>query len=155
MMFEEDPEALENLPDNSHLECNVCVTGLDECLTSEDLHKMFSRFGNIKSCKVTLDPSTNKSRGYGFVWFTTERACKFALESKEVPYKTLLYKDFSVRSLEPLVNGNNKLCTMVLSGYPSNFTEEDLVTMIGPETIKNVTFKKKYAEITFKSVKLA
>jgi len=58
MMFEEDPEALENLPDNSHLECNICVTGLDECLTSEDLHKMFSKFGNIKSCKVTLDPAT-------------------------------------------------------------------------------------------------
>ena len=79
LMFDEDPEALENLPDNSHQECNICVTGLDESLTSEDLHNMFSRFGDIKSCKVTLDPATGKSRGYGFIWFSTERACKFAL----------------------------------------------------------------------------
>jgi RNA recognition motif-containing protein len=78
-MFDEDPEALENHPDNSHLECNICVTGLDESLTSENLHKMFARFGEIKSCKVASDPVTGKSKGYGYVWFTTERACKSAL----------------------------------------------------------------------------
>jgi len=99
-MFEEDPEALENLPDNSHLECNICVTGLDESLTSEDLHNMFVRFGEIKSCKVALCAKTGKGRGYGFVWFTTERACKTALSVKDLPYKTMLYKDFCLRAVE-------------------------------------------------------
>jgi hypothetical protein len=32
---------LNNLPDNSSLQCNLCVTGLDESLTSEDLHLLF------------------------------------------------------------------------------------------------------------------
>ena len=82
LMFDEDPEALENLPDNSNLECNICVTGLDETITSEDLHKMFSKFGEIKSCKVTLDPKTGKSRCYGYIWYSTEKACKSALKDK-------------------------------------------------------------------------
>lgn len=45
----------ENLPDNSHLQCNMCVTGLDESITAEDLHKMFSVFGQVKSAKVATD----------------------------------------------------------------------------------------------------
>lgn len=44
---------------------------------------------------------------------------------------------------------------MLISGYPSNFTEEDFVKLIGPETIRKVVFKQKYSEVTFKSVKLA
>lgn len=56
-MLDEDKEnqtfeELNNLPDNSNLHCNLCVTGLDESLTSEDLHLIFQQFGDIKSCKV-------------------------------------------------------------------------------------------------------
>ena len=123
-MFEEDPEALENLPDNSHLECNLCVTGLDESLTSEDLHVMFSKFGEIKSCKVSMDPKTGKGRGYGFVWFTTEKACNLALKIKAFPYKTMLYKDFCVRAAEQVVGTNIKDSkTVLVSGYPAHFKE--------------------------------
>ena len=46
----------ENFPDNSHNQCNLCVTGLDESLTSEDLHAMFEKFGPVKSVKVATDP---------------------------------------------------------------------------------------------------
>ena len=75
-----NPESLlfseeENLPDNSNLQCNLCVRGLDESLTSEDLHRMFERFGQVKSAKVSTDPSTMKSKCYGFVWFGSEDAC--------------------------------------------------------------------------------
>jgi RNA recognition motif-containing protein len=153
--FEEDPEALENLPDNSHLECNICVTGLDEALTSEDLHMMFAKFGDIKSCKVTLDPVTGKSRGYGFIWFTTERASRFALREKDMPYKTLLYRDFCLRALEPMVGDQAQQRTVVIAGYPPSFKEKELMQLIGADSIKEVCMKKNRAEITFKSVKLA
>ena len=154
-MFEEDPEALENLPDNSHLECNICVTGLDESITSEDLHKMFAKFGEIKSCKVTLDPKTGKSRGYGYIWYSTERACKFALKTKELPYKTMLYRDFCLRAVEPLVNVNPAQKTVVISGYPAHFKEKELAQMIGADTISEICLKKNRAEITFHTLKLA
>lgn len=80
---DKENQVVENLPDNSHLQCNLCVTGLDECITSEDLHLLFHKFGEIKSCKVAQDSNTGKSKCYGYVWFQTEKACKAALEAAE------------------------------------------------------------------------
>lgn len=153
LMFEEDPEALMNLPDNSHLECNICVTGLDESLTSEDLHTMFARFGEIKSCKVTLDPKAGLSRGYGFVWFTTERACRLALKPNEVPYKTMLYRDYCLRAVEPMFGKTDREKTVVISGYPTFFKEKELLQLMGAEKIEKISLKKNRAEITFYTVK--
>ena len=77
------PAASDNLPDNSNLQCNLCVTGLDESLTLADLDKMFSKFGPIKSLKLPICPKTNKSMCYGYVWFEQEESCKAAIaESK-------------------------------------------------------------------------
>lgn len=148
-MFEEDPEALMNLPDNSHLECNICVTGLDESITSEDLHAMFARFGDIKSCKVTIDPKTGASRGYGFVWFTTERACRLALKTNEVPYKTMLYRDFCLRAVEPFFGKTGQERSIIISGYPAYFKEKELMKLLGENAIEKISLKKNRAEITF------
>ena len=67
------------MPDNSHLVCNMCVTGLDESVTAEDLHRIFSTFGQIKSAKVATDATTLKSKCYGYVWFMQEDDCKRAI----------------------------------------------------------------------------
>ena len=67
------------MPDNSNRHCNMCVTGLDESLTSADLHLIYSVYGAIKSCKVVHDPTTLKSKCYGFVWFEEEDGCKQAM----------------------------------------------------------------------------
>lgn len=77
---------MENLPDNSCLLTNICVKGLDPSLKAEDLHFMFSKFGDIKSCKVAQDPKSGKSKGYGYVWFSEESSCKLALSAKDLPY---------------------------------------------------------------------
>lgn len=77
----------DNLPDNSNLQCNLCITGLDPCLLSEDLHIMFSKFGEIKSAKISTEPLSGDSRCYGFVWFTNEKSCSAALEdAANLPY---------------------------------------------------------------------
>jgi splicing factor 3B subunit 4 len=31
------------------------------------LHSVFSKFGNVQTCRVVIDPTTGKSRGHGFV----------------------------------------------------------------------------------------
>ena len=73
----------ENLPDNSFRQTNLCVLGLDESITGEDLHGIFSKYGEIKSVKVSLDAKTSKSNCRGFVWFMNEDSCLRALnESK-------------------------------------------------------------------------
>ena len=69
----------ENMPDNSHMQCNLCVIGLDESITGEDLHIIFSKYGDIKSAKVAADPLTSKSKCYGYVWFMSEESCKKAI----------------------------------------------------------------------------
>ena len=57
----------------------MCVTGLDETLTAEDLHLMYQRFGQVKSAKVAYDAETGKSKCYGFVWFMEENDCMQAI----------------------------------------------------------------------------
>ena len=57
----------------------MCVTGLDESLTSEDLHTLYQRFGQVKSAKVAYDAETGKSKCYGYVWFMEEDECKRAI----------------------------------------------------------------------------
>lgn len=77
----------ENLPDNSNLQCNLCVTNLDPTLLAADLHQIFQMFGEIKSTKVASDPVTKKSKCYGYVWFQTEESCSQALKASEnLPY---------------------------------------------------------------------
>ena len=64
-----------NTPDNSFMECNLFVKDIDESLDSSDLYKIFSKYGEIKSAKVSLHPD-HKSKGYGFIWFADEKSCK-------------------------------------------------------------------------------
>lgn len=116
--FEDDKENQfdENLPDNSNLQCNLCVTGLDDSITSEDLHALFHKFGEIKSSKVAHDPKTGKSRSYGYVWFTTEKACSAAMAaSKDLPYQVQLYRSFCIRECEPQQTTHG---TVSIQGYP-------------------------------------
>lgn len=83
---------------------------------------------------------TGKSKGYGFVWFTTESACKSALNSKQLPYQVELYQAICLRQLESLSaleDTQNKAAskTVVISGFPRSYKEHNLRALIGPETI--------------------
>ena len=98
MPFVEDDQS-ENMPDNSHMQCNLCVTGLDESITGEDLHIIFNKYGEIKSAKLAVDPLTSKSKCYGYVWFMSEESCKSAIKdsanfqlSKELPYSCKMFE---------------------------------------------------------------
>ena len=83
----------------------MCVTGLDESLTSEDLHEIFQSFGSIKSAKVAIDASTRKSKCYGYVWFNEEQDCKRAIleardfvTSMRAPYPCSLFEMTGLRA---------------------------------------------------------
>ena len=149
--FDEDKENCENLPDNSCQQCNLCVRGLDESLTAEDLHQMFSKYGELKSCKVATDPATGKSRSYGFVWFVSEQAAAEALACSHLPYKTELYKQYCLRALEPSQKSPASVNTVLVSGYPRTFTAMDLQNFLGAEQVSHITLQKAGAEVTLKS----
>jgi heterogeneous nuclear ribonucleoprotein A1/A3 len=50
----------------------VFVGGLDYHLAEEELSRFFSEYGLVKDVQIVKDPSTNASRGFGFVTFEEE-----------------------------------------------------------------------------------
>ena len=50
----------------------IFVGNLDFDLKTEDLEKMFSKFGEIEDCIVITDRDSNRSKGFGFVTFVDE-----------------------------------------------------------------------------------
>ena len=71
------------MPDNTLKLTNMCIKGLDECLTEEDLHFMFRKFGEIKSAKIARNSQNSKSLGYGYVWFFHEDSCLNAIKASK------------------------------------------------------------------------
>jgi RNA recognition motif-containing protein len=46
---------------------SIFVGNLPWATTDEDLHELFSQFGEVKRAKIVIDRETNRSRGFGFV----------------------------------------------------------------------------------------
>ncbi|CAF1150533.1 unnamed protein product [Adineta steineri] len=63
------------------------VGGLTWDTTQEDLREYFTSFGNILDCSIKHDPSTGRSRGFGFLVF----------DSKDIVEKILLQNDHFVK----------------------------------------------------------
>lgn len=59
---------------------NLFVKNLSSSIDSVKLNEIFSKFGNILSCKVAVTPD-GKSRGYGFVQFDSAESSNAAIDS--------------------------------------------------------------------------
>ena len=59
--------------------CNLYIANLSYRTTDEQLQSFFGKHGTLKSCKIIKDPTDNRSRGFGFVSYSTkEEADKVA-----------------------------------------------------------------------------
>lgn len=56
------------------------VGGLPWTTDNEALQDLFSEYGEVVEAKVITDRETGRSRGFGFVTFSTEEAAKKSLE---------------------------------------------------------------------------
>lgn len=64
--------------------CNLYIKNIDESVTEDMLRQEFSKFGAIVSAKIMLDAVTHRSRGFGFVCFTSaEDATKAVTENNK------------------------------------------------------------------------
>lgn len=59
---------------------NLFVAGLPYDLDDAELEEIFEKFGPIVSAKVSIDRSTGKSRGFGFVRMQNAEDAKQAIE---------------------------------------------------------------------------
>lgn len=68
------------------------IGSLPWAITSETLAELFSQYGEISDAVVISDRATGRSKGFGFVTFTTEEAAQAALEmdGREVEGRTII-----------------------------------------------------------------
>jgi len=60
-------------------ECKVFIGGLPPQTTQDSLASYLSQYGQITECKVVLDLVTGRSKGYGFVAFSTPQEAQAAV----------------------------------------------------------------------------
>lgn len=54
------------------------VCKLNPVTSDEDLEIIFSKYGNVKDCKIVRDARTKKSLGYAFITYESEDDCNLA-----------------------------------------------------------------------------
>ena len=57
------------------------VGNLAYAVTEQDLEQAFGVYGKVEKAKVILDRETGRSRGFGFVTFSSDREAKAAIEA--------------------------------------------------------------------------
>ncbi len=60
---------------------NIFVAKLDYSTREEALQQLFESFGEVISAKIILDPTTFRSRGFGFVEMANEDEAYDAVEN--------------------------------------------------------------------------
>jgi RNA recognition motif-containing protein len=85
----------------------------------------FSRYGSIKSAKVSLFPD-HKSKGYGYVWFEEEKSAKRAIEDSDrgdIPFKCCVYNE---KGLEDILFSSNR--SVIFKEFTKKFLDKIEVT---------------------------
>ncbi|MGE7774654.1 MULTISPECIES: RNA recognition motif domain-containing protein [Chitinophaga] len=75
---------------------NIYVANLHYRLNDEDLHQIFSEFGQVTSAKIIKDHETGRSRGFGFVEMPNQEEGTQAMErlnGSEVEGKQLMVNE--------------------------------------------------------------
>ncbi len=80
---------------------NIYVANLHYRLNDEDLHQIFSEFGQVTSAKIIKDHETGRSRGFGFVEMPNQEEGALAMErlnGSEVEGKQLMVNEARPKS---------------------------------------------------------
>lgn len=71
------------------------IAGLPYDMDSQDLKEMFELYGTVVMAKVVMDQATRKSKGFGFVEYSSAAEAKEAMDllnGKMVERKVLVVK---------------------------------------------------------------
>lgn len=125
---------------------NIFISNLEKSIDVKTLNDTFAVFGNILSCKVSVDPKTNQSRGYGFVHFASEQEANQAIARlnnalvQGQPIRVFAYKSKQERQKER----ENSFTNVFIKNIPLSWDESKLNELFGQfGTIKRSTIRKK------------
>jgi RNA recognition motif-containing protein len=62
------------------MQAKLYVGNLNFEVTEDDLHRLFAKFGDVKTVTIIKDLYTQKSKGFGFVEMSTSQEAEKALE---------------------------------------------------------------------------
>ena len=106
-------------------EGNLFIKNIPKSYGSKDLHELFSKCGEIFSCKVAMNLKTNESLCYGYVQYINPEDAKKAIE--EFNDKVV------VEGCEPLhvevykhKNSDQEWTNCYVKHFPSEWTTDDL-----------------------------
>ena len=130
---------------------NIFVRKIPKTLSPPQLEEHFSRYGDIKSLKISLS-SDHQSRGYGFVCFQDPTSAQRALEAEgdAEENQVIRYQPRDKRDFRKIYNN------IYAKNFPMNFTEEDVLQLFSAYgRIESIKFdrndKGPYAFICFNS----
>jgi len=59
----------------------LLIRNLDRSTTEEELNDLFKAFGTVQSCRIIIDPTIGKSKGFGFVEMPKVGEAKAAMKN--------------------------------------------------------------------------
>lgn len=83
---------------------NIYVANVPYSVKDQDLHELFSPFGEVTSAKIIMDKATNRSRGFGFVEMADDEAGRAAIEGTNG--KNFHGRDLVVNEARPRTEGD-------------------------------------------------
>ncbi|XP_050934442.1 RNA-binding protein Musashi homolog 2 isoform X12 [Lates calcarifer] len=115
-----------NLNDSQHDPGKMFIGGLSWQTSPDSLRDYFSKFGEIRECMVMRDPTTKRSRGFGFVTFTDAASVDkvLAQQHHELDSKTIDPKVAFPRRAQPKMVTRTK--KIFVGGLSANTVVEDV-----------------------------
>ena len=114
---------------------NLIVNYLQTNVTEEDLNALFCSYGSIQSLKIVRDKATGISMGFGFVNFETNEGATRAADG--LNGLELNGKRIKVSVARPAWKANIH-SNLYIANLPSSFTENDVLSLVGPELASHI-----------------
>ncbi|KAL6907639.1 hypothetical protein ACP4OV_002678 [Aristida adscensionis] len=104
---------------------NIFVKNLDDSVDNASLQDLFSKFGDVLSCKVVRNED-GTSRGYGFVQFASQESADAAIEHlhNSTFADRKLHVTAFVKKSERSANNDDKYTNLYMKNLDDDITEE-------------------------------
>ncbi|KAL6007967.1 hypothetical protein ACLOJK_033472 [Asimina triloba] len=123
-------------------EFEIFVGGLDRDAVEEDLIKVFSQFGEIQGARIVKNPATQKSKGFGFIRYTTIEQAKKVLSDFPDGVE-VVYLDRLVRGRLCGISASQDNDTLYLGNICKTWLKDQVLATLkgyGVEQIDDILF---------------